>query len=101
MTDPSNDRVLDWRSSRIEQTGASGGHCDCCGSTTKRVWGLVHRDGAAVPAYFVGWAEDRPDHGANFDLVLGKWGSSAGKQDRYAVALDYRVVGASGRHPSS
>ncbi|HEV2549370.1 MAG TPA: hypothetical protein VGU20_18675 [Stellaceae bacterium] len=45
-----------------------------------------------MAAYFVGWAEQRPDHGASFDLILGKWGASATKQDRYAVALDYRIV---------
>jgi hypothetical protein len=87
-----NDGQVDWRSFEVEQSGTSNGHCDCCGSTTKRVWGLIHRDGAAVAAYFVGWAEQRPDHGASFDLILGKWGASATKQDRYAVALDYRIV---------
>jgi hypothetical protein len=44
-----------------------------------------------VAVYFVGWAERRPDHGGSFDLVLGKWGQSATKLDRYAVALDFRV----------
>jgi hypothetical protein len=87
-----NDGPVDWRSFKVEQSGASDGHCDCCGSTTKRVWGLIHGNGAAVAAYFVGWAEQRPDHGASFDLILGKWGASATKQDRYAVALDYRIV---------
>ena len=91
MTDPSHD----WRSFETEQTGASVGHCDCCGSSTKRVWGLVHRDGAAIAAYFVGWAEKRPDHGVTFDLILGKWGDSATRRDRLAVALDYRIVEAS------
>jgi hypothetical protein len=45
-----------------------------------------------VAAYFAGWAEQRPDHGASFDLILGKWGASATKHDRYTVALDYRIV---------
>src|SRR5262245_60871494 len=92
MSDLPNDQPVDWRSFEVEQSGASNGHCDCCGSTTKRVWGLIHRDGAAVTVYIVGWAEQRPDHGAKFDLILGKWGASATKQDRYAVALDYRIV---------
>jgi hypothetical protein len=85
----------DWRSFRTEQTGANVGHCDCCGCTTKRVWGLVHLDRDAVAAYFVGWAEQKPDHGATFDLILGKWGDSATRLDRFAVALDYRIVEAS------
>ncbi len=92
MSERTNDGPVDWRSFEVEQSGTSEGHCDCCGSTTKRVWGLIHKDGAAVAAYFVGWAEQRPDHGASFDLILGKWGASATKQDRYAVALDYRIV---------
>jgi hypothetical protein len=86
-----NNGPVDWRSFELEQTGTSSAHCDCCGSTTKRVWGLIYRNGAAVASYFVGWAEQRPDHGASFDLILGKWGDSATKQDRFAVALDYRV----------
>jgi hypothetical protein len=85
----------DWRSYKTEQTGANVGHCDCCGCTTKRVWGFIHRDGEAVAAYFVGWAEQRPDHGATFDLILGKWGDSATRLDRFAVSLDYRIVEAS------
>jgi hypothetical protein len=85
----------DWRSFKAEQTGANVGHCDCCGCTTKRVWGFIRRDGEAVAAYFVGWAEQRSDHGATFDLILGKWGDSTTRLDRFAVALDYRIVEAS------
>ena len=87
-----NDGLVDWQSFDVEQSGASGGHCDCCGTTTKRVWGFIQRDGATVAAYFVSWVEQRPDHGAGFDLILGKWGPSATNQDRYAVALDHRIV---------
>ena len=85
----------DWRAFEIEQTGTSAGHCDCCGTATKRVWGLVRRDGVAVATYFVGWTESKPDHGAAFDLILGKWGDSTTKEDRYAVALDFRLIGQS------
>lgn len=92
MSNLPNDQLVDWRSFKIEQSGASDGYCDCCGSTTKRVWGLIYRDGAALAAYFVCWTEQRPDHGASFDLILGRWGASTTKQDRYAVALDYRIV---------
>lgn len=92
MPDPTDNQPLDWRSFEIDQSGTSVGHCDCCGSTTRRVWGLISRDGAAVASYFVGWAEQRPDHGASFDLIIGKWGASATTQDRYAVALDMRII---------
>jgi NAD(P)H-hydrate repair Nnr-like enzyme with NAD(P)H-hydrate dehydratase domain len=45
-----------------------------------------------VAAYFVTWTQQRPDHPASFDLVLGTWGASTTKQDRQAVALDYRII---------
>jgi hypothetical protein len=88
----SNAPLPDWRSFKAEQTGANVGHCGCCGCATKRVWGFIRRDGEAVASYFVGWAEQRPGHGATFDLILGKWGDSATRLDRFAVALDYRMV---------
>ena len=88
----SSDLSLDWRELEIEESGTAGGHCDCCATTTKRVWGLVRRAGAPVGAYFVAWTQGKPDHGAAFDLILGKWGDSASKQDRYSTALDFRLV---------
>jgi hypothetical protein len=84
--------IPDWRSFEIEQSGSSTGHCDCCGFTTRRVWGLVHREHEQIAAYFVGWTEDKPDHGATFDLILGLWGDRSSKEDRYAVALDFRLI---------
>jgi hypothetical protein len=87
-----NDPSLDWREFEIEESGFAGGQCDCCGTPTKRVWGFVRRAGEPVGAYFVGWTDGKPDHGAAFDLILGKWGSSATKQDRYATALDLRLI---------
>lgn len=92
MFNLSNAPLADWRSFKTEQAGANVGHCDCCGCATKRVWGFIRRDDEAVAAYFVGWAEQRPDHGATFDLILGKWGDLATRLDRFAGALDYRMV---------
>jgi len=85
----------DWRSFEIEQGDSSLGHCECCGTTTRRIYGYVHRDGATVAAYFVGWTKQKPDHGAAFDLIIGKWGEAATKQDRCAVALDFHIKDAS------
>lgn len=82
----------DWREFEIEESGTAGGHCDCCGTTTRRVWGFVRRAGEPVAAYFVSWTEGKPDHGAAFDLILGKWGDSATKRDRYSTALDFRLI---------
>lgn len=86
------DSTSHWKSYEIEQTGQSDGCCDCCGGITKRIWGLVNRDGKTLAAYFVSWTTGRPDHGAAFDLVLGRWGRGASPKDRSGVALDFRPV---------
>lgn len=75
----------------IELSGDKESTCDCCGKTTKRVWGFVHHPRGTVAAYYVGWTIGKQDHGAAFDLILGAWGSNAEREDRAAVALDYRV----------
>ena len=83
---------MDWRSFEVEEGSTSSGHCDCCGTTTRRIWGYIHRGDATVAAYFVGWTEGKPDHGAAFDVIFGAWGEGTAKQDRSAVALDFRVI---------
>lgn len=87
-----SDAAPDWREFDIEESGTAGGQCDCCGTTTKRVWGFVRRAGDPVGAYFVAWTQGKPDHGAAFDLILGKWGEAASKQDRFSTALDFRLI---------
>jgi hypothetical protein len=81
-----------WRDFEVEESGNAHGHCDCCGTTTRNVWGFVGRDGETIGAYFVAWTQGKPEHGATFDLILGKWGDSTTRDDRYAVALDFRVM---------
>lgn len=82
----------DWRDFEIEETGQGGGHCDCCGTTTIRVWGFVRHLGEPAGAYFVGWTVGKPDHGATFDLILGDWSESAPSSLRFSVSLDCRLV---------
>lgn len=79
---------------RVEPTGAADfGPCECCGAATRRVWGFVHRPAGTEAAYFVQWAVGRvPDHGALFDLILGRWGDGAAATDRVLVTLDYRLT---------
>ena len=67
------------------------GTCNCCGKTTKRVWGFVHHPRGTVAAYYVSWTIGKQDHGAAFDLILGAWGNNGGCEDRATVTLDYRV----------
>jgi hypothetical protein len=88
VSDPSPD----WREFEVQETGAAGGYCECCGTATKRVWGFVRRNAEPVGAYFVTWTRGKPDHGAKFDVVLGKWADSSAKDDRYFVALDWRLI---------
>jgi hypothetical protein len=51
----------------------------------------VHWNTATIASYFVGWTEQKPEHGAAFDLVLGEWGDGATREDRFAVSLNYRT----------
>jgi hypothetical protein len=97
----------------IEQAGeATFGPCACCGRPTRRVWGFAYRsDGGAEAAYYVEWVPGAvPEHGAAFDLVVGRWGDGASPADRAAVSLAFRptergpefmVVDAGGRPHAS
>jgi hypothetical protein len=76
----------------IELFETSGGICDCCGTTTKRVWGSINAINKQIGAYFVSWTESKPDHGAAFDLILGEWGENTTSEERFSVALDFRLA---------
>jgi hypothetical protein len=68
------------------------GPCPDCGQQTKRVWGYVYRDDAAVAAYFVEWTPSHVQGDAVFDLIIGAWGEGAGPEQRKAVSVAYRVL---------
>jgi hypothetical protein len=76
----------------LETAGTSDyGPCECCGHMSRKVWGYLHRGAATEAAYFVHWTLGRvAEHGAHFDLVLGKWGDGATASDRFAVSLEFR-----------
>lgn len=78
---------------QVEPTGASDyGPCECCGNDSRCVWGFVHAPEGTLASYFVHWTLNRvADHGANFDLIIGKWGDEATVQDRCLVSLAYRL----------
>ncbi len=78
----------------VETMGESGGHCDCCGNESRRVWGMVHHQGGpSVAAYFMHWTVGHlSESGANLDLVLGKWGDGADAHDRFGIALVHRQL---------
>jgi hypothetical protein len=78
----------------VEPTGSADfGPCECCGNNSRRVWGFVHTPEASLASYFVHWTLTRVrDHGANFDLIIGRWGEGASAADRQRVALEYRLL---------
>jgi hypothetical protein len=92
---------------KIEPGGSDDVACDCCDRQSRTVSGFVYRGGDAAAAYFVQWTIGGvASHGANFDLIIGKWGEGTRPTDRCAVALEFRrtdngpafmVVDASGR----
>ncbi len=75
----------------MEPTGQKDfGPCECCGGTSRTVWGFVHEGPRSLASYFVQWKVGQvPRHGANFDVILGRWGDGAGPDDRVAVALRF------------
>jgi hypothetical protein len=65
--------------------------CECCGRESRTVYGFVYRGDDAAAAYFVQWTLGGvASHGANFDLILGRWGEGATSADRCAVSLEFR-----------
>jgi hypothetical protein len=67
------------------------GPCDCCGSMSRLIAGLVTRDGDSYAGYQVQWTLGQIEkHGATFFVILGKWGEGTITADRFAVAVRYR-----------
>src|SRR4051794_2550733 len=76
---------------KVEKMGESGGHCDCCGNQSRCVWGMVHDGGTTVAAYWMNWTVGHlGEPGANLDLIVGRWGDDASRDDRVAVSLLHR-----------
>ena len=78
----------------IQSTGSKdAGTCDCCGRSSRRVWGHAYTDGRPSAAYFVHWTLGHvADKGANIDLILGEWGEGTSSESRSALALAYRLI---------
>jgi|SRR5579884_2261183 len=76
---------------QVETMGETGGHCDCCGNESRRVWGMVHDGDTTVAAYWMNWTVGHlSDRGANLDLILGRWGDETSAHDRVVVAMVHR-----------
>jgi hypothetical protein len=68
------------------------GPCDCCGDYSRSVNGFVNQGDKTIAAYVVHWTLSHLEHGAHFDLILGKWGEKTETADRCAVSLEYRAL---------
>ena len=79
---------------QIEPLGADDtGRCECCGRVSRKIWGVVYRDGLTLASYFVHWSVGHVfENGANIDVILGKWGEGTSAANRYAVGLEYRIL---------
>lgn len=77
---------------KIEPSGSKDvGPCACCGGLSRTVWGYAHRPAGTAAAYFVQWTRGQVDrHGANFDLIIGRWGTGADRSERCSVSLVFR-----------
>lgn len=83
---------IDAMKMEVEQIGESGGHCDCCGNTSRTIWGNVYQDKIEMIAcYYVQWTINQPFsvHPANVDLIIGRWGDDSTAEERCAVSLVY------------
>jgi hypothetical protein len=80
----------------IEATGSKETEvCDCCGRSSRCVWGLANTNDRCLAAYFVHWTlRHVADRGANIDLIVGEWGDAATPERRTALALAYRLLDA-------
>src|SRR6476659_1315907 len=65
----------------------SSGTCDCCGRTSKTIWGNLSLNDKRLAVYYVHWTVDAPEHNPNIDLLVGEWGDGADAQNRVLVAL--------------
>jgi hypothetical protein len=70
--------------------GESGGTCDCCGNTSKIIWGYVGTPQQTLAAYYVHWTVGSPNHYPNFDFVVGSWGEGAEPKQRILVSMLYQ-----------
>jgi len=77
----------------VEPDGSNdSGPCTCCGNMSRTVWGYLRHAQNPLAAYYVHWTLGRIDHGANFDLVVGRWGEGTSPSDRAVVAVAFRSM---------
>jgi len=74
----------------LEPGGTNDLACECCGQRSRTIDGFLHEDGATRAAYLVHWTRGHvSEKGANVDLIIGRWGEDAGRDERFVVSLVY------------
>ena len=68
----------------------SSGACDCCGKTSKTIWGEVFTPEEKLAVYYAQWTVGSAEYFPNIDLVLGRWGQEADPKQRILVSLTHR-----------
>src|SRR2546430_6538140 len=68
------------------------GPCECCGDVSQLASGMVRLNDDSYAAYQVHWTTHQvARHGAEFYIILGKWGDGTTAIDRFAVALHFFI----------
>jgi hypothetical protein len=66
----------------------TSGVCPCCGNVSRQITGFVHQGDATRAGYSFHWTVGSfPDHPANIDLVMGRWGETASADERFLVSM--------------
>jgi len=68
----------------------SSGTCDCCGRTSKTIWGDISSDEDTLAIYYIQWTIGAPEHNPNIDLIVGAWGEGAKPEQRTLISMLYR-----------
>ena len=77
---------------RIETAGENPPTaCECCGNVTNAVWGYVYEGDDPIAAYFVHWTSSKADHYANFDFLVGTWGTDS-VNDKELISFIYKPL---------
>ncbi|MCP5299406.1 MAG: hypothetical protein H6954_06835 [Chromatiaceae bacterium] len=77
---------------RIETAGENPPTaCECCGNVTNAVWGYVYEGDDPIAAYFVHWTSSKADHYANFDFLVGTWGTDS-VNDKELISFIYKAT---------
>ncbi len=68
------------------------GPCECCGDVSQLASGMVRLNDESYAANKVHWTTHQvARHGAEFYIILGKWGDGTTAIDRFAVALHFFI----------